>query len=810
MINTSDLTNYITYINDRTKKRKNNPDDIERLIYNTSINTIESTIANVPSIVLNEFIIHTITDYKKKKDMISGESDSEQKFYDMALYSVIIHIMDEYISSSTTTDFKSYLQDYKDKINKNDKPIKMRQTITTIPFTTLMEILLKSNPLNKKPPTKSTMHTYSNDDVTDDDFDDEDDSDYVPDETDLLDKISPVKHNITKRDKKQKVTNRKPNDFINEMFKLGGTQTDEKDILQYYSKLSPREKNKTFLKLKEIGSYHNVDTPNLFRIMSYPIPTDQKNHIIKNYITLLNSHFPDNKLRTWFENVMLLPFGKYKGIDVKAMDSAEDIKHFIKNLRTIMDAAVWGHNDAKHQIVQMMAQQIGNSECKGNIIGLWGPPGNGKTTLIKEGIAKAMNKPFIFISLGGATDASFLEGHSYTYEGSIYGRIANGLITSGCMDPIIYFDELDKISQTPKGDEITNILVHLTDPVQNTHFRDKYFHGIDIDLSRATIIFSFNDISRVNPILLDRIMAIETKYLMTPQKIHIAQNYLLPNIMKEMGLISTDIVFSDKNISKIINKYTREGGVRKLKTLLYSIVREINLNKIEETELFGKKVSFPMTVKSKYVKLFLKLKIPIVPETIPTNAKVGFINGLYAGSLGVGGVLPIQILWTPTREPLVPKLTGNLKKVIKESASVATTLAWNHIDSDLQSDYSLKWKTKPKGFHIHFPEGAIPKDGPSAGTALSVALYSMLTNKPIKPYLAITGEINFEGHVTAIGGLEEKLVGAKKAGVRHALVPYENAIHLEKVKERNPQLLDDNFNVTLIKTLDEALQHSLE
>ena len=193
-----------------------------------------------------------------------------------------------------------------------------------------------------------------------------------------------------------------------------------------------------------------------------------------------------------------------------------------------MDNAVYGHNEAKRQIIQMMGQQIRNPNSKGNMLGIWGPPGNGKTSLIKEGIAKAMNKPFIFISLGGATDSSFLEGHSYTYEGSIYGRIVDGLITSKCMDPIIYFDELDKISKTSRGEEISNILVHLTDPVQNSHFRDKYFHGIDIDLSRATMIFSFNDPQNINPILMDRITTVETKYLLLPQKIYIAMNYLLP------------------------------------------------------------------------------------------------------------------------------------------------------------------------------------------------------------------------------------------------------------------------------------------
>jgi ATP-dependent Lon protease len=377
------------------------------------------------------------------------------------------------------------------------------------------------------------------------------------------------------------------------------------------------------------------------------------------------------------------------------------------------------------------------------------------------------------------------------------------------MNPIIYFDELDKISRTPKGDEITNLLVHLTDPAQNSHFRDKYFHGIDIDLSKATIIFSFNNISNVNPILLDRITTIETKYLMKPHKIHIAQNYLLPNIMKETGLNSNDIKISDKNIGKLIEKYTREGGVRKLKSLLYNVVREVNLSNLMKTPVCGTSIIFPMKLQHRHIKEFMKNKLPIQPEKVHSEPKVGFITGMYAGSLGVGGVLPIQILWVPASQPMTLKATGNLRKVIKESTQVATSLAWNSLSKEEQTKYLAMWKDKPVGFHIHCPDGAIPKDGPSAGTALSVALYSMLSNKLIRHDVAITGEITLEGKVTAIGGLEEKLVGAKKAGVKLALIPRENEKHLLKVNERNPTLIDDEFKVIMIDTLNDALKHSL-
>jgi ATP-dependent Lon protease len=432
------------------------------------------------------------------------------------------------------------------------------------------------------------------------------------------------------------------------------------------------------------------------------------------------------------------------------------------------------------------------------------------TSLIKEGIAKAMNKPFIFISLGGATDGSFLEGHSYTYEGSIYGRIVSGLIDAKCMDPIIYFDELDKIGKCAKGDEIANILVHLTDPVQNTHFRDKYFHGVDIDLSKATLIFSYNDPCNINPILMDRITTIETKFLMLHQKISIAQNYLLPEINKDMGFAKDDITISDHTLQYIIENWTHEGGVRKLKSLLYNIVREINIANLTKQKLNKTNVLFPFYVNLNNIKHILKHKKEITPEKIHDTDLCGVINGLYASGDGsFGGIMPIQILWTPSTKPLKIKATGNLKTVIKESTDVAASLAFNCLDKDLQTKIMDNLKEHPKGLHIHCPEGATPKDGPSAGTAITCAIYSILTDHPIRRDIAITGEINLQGDVMPIGGLENKIEGAKKAGVKTILYPKDNQKDITLIKERNPTLIDNTINIISISTIQEALNHAL-
>ena len=597
------------------------------------------------------------------------------------------------------------------------------------------------------------------------------------------------------------IINKKDKNFIHQIFNK--TENLEEIIFNYFTKLSPDEKSKLKYEITQVINYKPSVKPVLFQIMELPLLIDEKKNIINIYSSLVRSSC-DKKLKSWFDALMTIPFNKYTGIDITNL-KPKKIKIFLDNLKATMNNVVHGHNEVKHQIVQIMAQQIRNPKSKGNMIGIWGPPGNGKSSLIKEGISKAMDRPFIFISLGGATDASFLEGHSYTYEGSIYGRIMDGLITSKCMNPIIYFDELDKISKTLKGEEITNILIHLTDPVQNTQFRDKFFHGINIDLSRATMIFSYNDPYLVNPILMDRITSIETKYLIISQKIHIAQNYLLPNIISDIGLNKNDVIINDDIIKYIINNYTIEGGVRKLKSLLYNIVREINIANLTNETINNEPIVFPFTINFDNLKVIFKNKQEITPERINENDKCGVINGMYATSNGNGGILPIQVLWMPSSTPLEIKATGNLQLVIKESTQVALTLAFNYLTKEEQDDIL---KQSVKGIHIHCPDGSVSKDGPSAGTAITVALYSLFTNKKIKKDIAITGEINLQGDVSAIGGLESKIEGAKKAGVKLVLYPKENEKDIILIKERNPTLLDDSIQIISIDNIAQALIHS--
>jgi ATP-dependent Lon protease len=270
------------------------------------------------------------------------------------------------------------------------------------------------------------------------------------------------------------------------------------------------------------------------------------------------------------------------------------------------------------QIMQMLGQLVTNPAAIGTAIAIKGPPGTGKTTLVKEGISKILNRPFAFIALGGATDSSFLEGHSYTYEGSIWGKIVQILIDSRCMNPVIYFDELDKISDTPKGEEIAGILTHLTDTTQNSQFHDKYFAEIDFDLSKCLFIFSYNDESKINPILKDRMYRIQTKGYDKKQKTVISNEYMLPKIREQVKFNTEDIIIPEDALHHIIeNHCNKEDGVRNLKRCLEIIYTKLNLYRLMKpgSNLFeaemSLKVEFPFMVTKEIVDKLIKKETEI-------------------------------------------------------------------------------------------------------------------------------------------------------------------------------------------------------
>lgn len=481
-------------------------------------------------------------------------------------------------------------------------------------------------------------------------------------------------------------------------------------------------------------------------------------------------------------------------------DKWNGVKKNINNVRNILDDAIYGHDNAKRQIERVIGQWMSGDQ-KGYCFGFEGPPGIGKTSIAKKGLSKCLvdkdgnTRPFGFIAIGGSSNSSTLDGHSYTYVGSTWGRIVDILIESKCMNPIIFIDELDKISNTEHGKEIIGILTHLVDPTQNDSFHDKYFSGIDIDLSKVLFVFSYNDVSLLDRILLDRIHRVQFKNLTLKEKIVITHKHLLPEIFEKITL-ENNVEITDDVIKYIIETYTIEPGVRKLKEILFEILSEVNLQILHNnTEEFvydqnNKILLTKDIIKNKY----LKERREIKEKKIHEKNGIGIVNGLWANSLGQGGIIPIQCNFYPTPTFLDLKLTGMQGDVMKESMNVAKTLAYTLTPVKNQKKILNNFKdTNVQGLHIHCPEGSVPKDGPSAGTAITVTIYSILNNKKIRNDVAITGEINLKGNITAIGGLDLKILGGIKAGVKEFIFPIEN--HEDYVeftnKYENKNILDN-------------------
>ena len=452
------------------------------------------------------------------------------------------------------------------------------------------------------------------------------------------------------------------------------------------------------------------------------------------------------------------------------------ITSYMKNVSQTLDDAVHGHDTAKRQIERIIGQWI-NGEKTGYCFGFEGPPGVGKTSLAKKGIADCLkddegeSRPFAFIAIGGSSNGSTLDGHNYTYVGSTWGRIAEILMEKKCMNPIIFIDELDKVSRTEHGREIIGILTHLIDPTQNDVFEDKYFSGIDLDLSKALFIFSYNDVDAIDRVLLDRIHRIKFKHLSLEDKLTVAKNFLLPEIYSKMGLDNV-INISDDVVEYVIEEYTAEPGVRKLKELLFEIVGEINLAILRNSTDY----SIPTVVTKEDVKnIYLKERHSIRVTEVPNTPRIGIVNGLWANALGKGGVLPVEAHTYPSGTFLDMKLTGMQGDVMKESMAVAKTLAWKLLGSWTANELAkVMDETKLQGIHIHVPEGGTPKDGPSGGTAITVALYSLLSERAVRGDVAMTGEICLQGKVLAIGGLDLKILGGIRAGVKRFIYPKEN------------------------------------
>ena len=426
----------------------------------------------------------------------------------------------------------------------------------------------------------------------------------------LLHAVDECRDSIRKLVKKSRMKNAK------KYYKMVNGEDEKKTgEIEYFKKqLSNKEQLRVIKELKEINDHISIKKPYRLTLLDSNIPPKFKATVMQKVNMLRSMEVGDPeyfKLKTWVDGFMRIPFGVQKNLSVNITDGIEKCSDFMEKAKQTLDECVYGLNDAKMQIMQMIGQWITNPQALGTAIAIQGPPGTGKTSLVKDGISKILGREFSFIALGGTGDASSLEGHGYTYEGSLWGRIVQILMDSKCMNPVIYFDELDKVSDTPRGEEIIGILTHLTDTSQNSEFHDKYFSEIHFDLSKCLFIFSYNDESKINPILRDRMYRIITKGYESKEKSIIARDFLLPKIREQVAFKPDELIIPDETLEEIISNETitkGEEGVRNLKRCLEIIHTKLNLFRLMKPEknIFSKdldlQITFPVTVTKEHIK----------------------------------------------------------------------------------------------------------------------------------------------------------------------------------------------------------------
>ncbi len=423
---------------------------------------------------------------------------------------------------------------------------------------------------------------------------------------DFAERMIPKRHNLKKESEGVKK-------FVKLLAKPYEENTIDDQIDQFKS--LTEEKQKSILEALE-RKPQGQEQPLMFKILSMKIPVDTQSLILSKYHSLQTldpSSGEYFKLRNWLDKLTSLPLGQYKEIPVKIDDGPEICGNFMKSARNYLEDAIYGQEEAKMQVMQFIATKIANSQSRGLSLLLVGPPGIGKTSLIKNGIAKALGWPFQFISLGGDSDATTYTGHQLVYESSHAGKIVNSLIGAKSMSMVLMFDELDKISATPKGEEVQNLLVHMTDPVQNEDFEDKYLSGVPIDLSKVMFVFSANDITKIDKVLLDRMNVITLQGYNAKEKLAIAENFLLPQALRDVGL-NEKVGISKEILEHIIREYANEEtGVRELKRCCEGIAQKVNMLRMfnsKDLPFHIPDFRLPYVLKKEHVDLFLKKKTP--------------------------------------------------------------------------------------------------------------------------------------------------------------------------------------------------------
>lgn len=495
-----------------------------------------------------------------------------------------------------------------------------------------------------------------------------------------------------------------------------------------------------------------------------------------NRLVRMNPQTPDYGVqRNYLELMLDLPWEKYSKDNF-------DINHAEK----VLNKDHFGLEDVKERILEYLAVLKLKGDMKSPIICLYGPPGVGKTSLGKS-IASALGRKYVRISLGGLHDESEIRGHRKTYIGAMPGRIIQSIKKVGTSNPVIVLDEIDKISTSGHGDP-SSALLEVLDPEQNSTFHDNFL-DVDYDLSKVLFIATANNLATIQPALLDRMEIIDISGYTIEEKVEIANKYLLPKQILEHGLNKKDISISKKELEFIIQAYTRESGVRGLERKISKIVRNIALQIARNTE-YNKKLS-----QNKIIEI---LGPPMMPEMSETNKVPGVVTGLAWTQVG-GDILFIESILSKGKGNL--SMTGNLGNVMKESA----TIALEYIKSNYKEFGIDPQKIEESNIHIHVPEGATPKDGPSAGIAMLTSLVSSFTGKKVKSKWAMTGEITLRGKVLPVGGIKEKILAAKRAGITDVILCEENRKDIEKINPDYIKGLKIHYVTQMSEVIDLAI-----
>lgn len=550
-------------------------------------------------------------------------------------------------------------------------------------------------------------------------------------------------------------------------------QTSEKQQKEYYL----REQLKAIK--HELGEGQSSDDDYEERLEKGNYPEEIKTKVrdeIKRMNNLPQGTLEYSLILDYLDTLFDLPFGK----ETKDNDNLE-------NAKKVLDEDHYGLKKVKDRIIEYLAIKKVNGNLKAPVLCFYGPPGTGKTSL-SISIAKALGRKFVKCSLGGISDESEIRGHRRTYVGSKPGRIMTFLKKAGSNNPVFCLDEIDKLGNNSSKGDPASALLEVLDPEQNTHFRDNYLE-IEYDLSNVLFICTCNYLENVPEPLRDRLELIPVDSYTLLEKTKIAQEHLIKKECRESGIKENSITFSQDAIEYIIERYTRESGVRNLTRKIGAIIRKIIVEQLNNNTL-----NQPFNVEIKDVKKFLGVET-FDPTEKENKSQVGIVTGLAWTQYG-GDILPIEVNHFEGKGALI--VTGNLGDVMKESCSIAL---------DYVKANAKKYNIEPEFFqkndvHIHFPEGAVPKDGPSAGIAITTAIVSALTEKPVSSEVAMTGEVNLRGNSLPIGGLREKSLAALRSGIKTILVPKGNKKDVDEL----PKEITSNLKIVYMESVDDAIK----